>query len=334
MRPLLSLPRSIVSLIAHFHGGERMVRTDNHRGVVLRKSVRLRKGDHFKLLSNTVPPIGPPGLGWLEQMGDCQGTVLSINSIHRGKSHVWGSAALVAPGIALTAAHVVTELKDAGHLDGPDVALLFGGVRRGATTMWVARHVTVVGQTDLAIVSLDLRSRIPRDRTIRVLEMTTRLPGVGEAVMAAGFCAGQEAFDNGPKSSAVNGRMLRTVGQVIAVHQDGRDRVMAPYPCVEIAMAARGGMSGGPVFDREGRLFGLISTSLDDQPYAVVSLIWPALGVSFPTAWPKGLYASSTNLIDASGAGGGGFLRYPDRVSALSDGTPGTFWRDSPGVQF
>lgn len=313
-----------------------MRRSNWHRGTVIAKAPTFRKGSGFRIQSNTVVPQGPPGISWLKNLGDLQGVTLSINSLHAGKSHIWGSAVLVAPGIAVTAAHVFEEIRDAGHLDGPDPVLFFHGCRHGATMNWAARSITVVGKTDLAIISLDLRSRLPKDRTINVVELTTRLPDIGEEVMAVGFRANSDAFANGPGYLEASGRMLRSVGRVLSVLLDGRDSAMAPYPCVEIEIAAPGGMSGGPVFDREGRVFGIVSTSLGDEAYAVASMVWPAFAVPFPTAWPKNLYRPTDTLLNVGVPGRGGFLRYPDRVQFVEgrNGEPGTLWRELIAPRF
>jgi len=45
-----------------------------------------------------------------------------------------------------------------------------------------------------------------------------------------------------------------------------------------------GGMSGGPVFDADGFLIGILSAGMADVSY--VSLIWPALVVKIPLSWP------------------------------------------------
>ncbi len=273
-------------------------------------------------MSVTVPPAGAPGITRLFNLGDVQGTILDVNSMHDGKSHIWGSAALIAPGIAITARHVIDEYMASGHFNGNDYTLLLSGPRRGAMMMWVVRSVTVLGFTDLAILSLDLRSRLPRDRTIRVLELTARLPEVGENVMAVGFRADEHSFVNGPNYSSVSGVTLNSIGRVLGVHQNGRDRVMAPFPCVELELRAPGGLSGGPVFDREGRVFGLLSSSLGSETYSIAAMVWPSLGAKFTPAWPKGLYANPTDLMKVCEPGRGGFLRYPSHIR-LHEGLDG-----------
>lgn len=76
------------------------------------------------------------------------------------------------------------------------------------------------------------------------------------------------------------GNVLVATGTVSAHYPNGRDRSMLPGPCLEIGVNARGGMSGGPAFDDEGQLVGILSSSLehpDGLGPSYVSLLQPAL---------------------------------------------------------
>ncbi len=52
-----------------------------------------------------------------------------------------------------------------------------------------------------------------------------------------------------------------------------------PSVCIEVAMECWGGMSGGPVYNKDGRLVGIVSSSLDSGP-AYVTLVWDAMRFS------------------------------------------------------
>lgn len=49
---------------------------------------------------------------------------------------------------------------------------------------------------------------------------------------------------------------------------------------VRISMETVGGMSGGPVYNENGRLIGIVSSSFDGGP-TYVTLVWDALRFSF-----------------------------------------------------
>lgn len=51
------------------------------------------------------------------------------------------------------------------------------------------------------------------------------------------------------------------------------DRTYGGYPVMQVALTATHGSSGGPVFDRSGRLVGLISGGFDDIDFSIVNKI-------------------------------------------------------------
>jgi hypothetical protein len=53
------------------------------------------------------------------------------------------------------------------------------------------------------------------------------------------------------------------VGEVTQHHLGGRG-AMVPNPVIEVARSTPGGLSGGPAFDKHGKVFGILSVSIDD----------------------------------------------------------------------
>ena len=62
-------------------------------------------------------------------------------------------------------------------------------------------------------------------------------------------------------------------GKLEEEHPKGRDRHMMPGPCCRTSIVIHGGASGGPVFGREGRVFGINSTGYDEMTLSYISQI-------------------------------------------------------------
>jgi S1-C subfamily serine protease len=115
------------------------------------------------------------------------------------------------------------------------------------------------------------------------VEITT--PQLGERLWATGYRQTE-------RSECATLSMFNTSGCVTGVHLEGRgSRLLGP--CIEVAMETYGGMSGGPVFNEDGRLIGIVSSGIasdDARGPTFVSLIWPALVAEVDAGWPSQLW--------------------------------------------
>jgi hypothetical protein len=222
-------------------------------------------------------------------------------SMHFGGSQgytVDGSAALVAPGVALCATHVIESHLDA--LRSNQTACLCLGPSKFGLQIWLLRTVTNVPDTDITILGLACASALPTDRTFRQWTLATRLPKIGERMTLTGFrpTSAVASTDGG---LLCHGNVIASVGAVTATYPAGRDRAMIPWPAVEVDCAALGAMSGGPAYNEEGRLVGLVCTSLTGESGktgpAYVSLLWGAFAYPFSGGWPEGLLPGTRSLL-------------------------------------
>jgi hypothetical protein len=220
-----------------------------------------------------------------------------------------GSAILVAPGIAITAAHVVEDkisLIGAGKMGISCIGPTEGGLQ-----LWRVHKITPLDRTDLVIMTLKYWTDLPADHRFHLPCISTRLPAIGETVMISGFQASafagpvKEVIDGVPVFAIEDGKstysanVRAATGRVVQHHLAGRPGIV-PGPTIEVDIGTDGGMSGGPVFDASGNLIGVLSTCLhheDQKGPSIVSLIVPTLGQRVDACFGKYL-SGSVRLID------------------------------------
>jgi hypothetical protein len=230
-----------------------------------------------------------------------EGRVLTLSSIINGRSHLWGTAALIAPGIAITAKHTLQAFEDDGHLSEDAGSIILVGLRSSGAEIWSVQQFITNDDNDVAILTLSRIVDMIEPYVCNVCELSTVLPNIGERVMQVGFVAGRESYDQCGGTTKMDVTHVITAGKVSDICLDGRDRFSLPGPCIEIRGPTFGGMSGGPAFNERGQMIGIVSRSLDagsDGSPAVswVSLLWPMLFSPFQPAWPPGL--SRATILD------------------------------------
>jgi hypothetical protein len=90
------------------------------------------------------------------------------------------------------------------------------------------------------------------------------------------------------------------VGEVAQHFLNGRGS-MLPGPTIEVACSTPGGLSGGPAFDKNGKVFGILSSSLnheDGRGPSFVSLLWPALVRQVTPFFLPQAFPASVRLLD------------------------------------
>jgi hypothetical protein len=251
-------------------------------------------------------PNDPPGVYPIYNMAHYNGVLLSVHFATDTWSTVEGSAVMVAPGIAFAAAHVIEPLIP--HIMASELGIHCTGLTPSGPRHWHVRHIAKVNGTDLMILSLDYASTVPSDGRFVQAVVTTRLPQIGELVMIAGFRASDENVpaEDGKYFPVKDGHLkyganVRIgVGEVTQHHLNGRGS-MPPGPAIEVACSTPGGLSGGPAFDQNGMLVGILSTSIDDPDErgpSQISLLWPALVQTITPAFLPHLYPGPIRLLD------------------------------------
>lgn len=234
--------------------------------------------------------IGP--MASLEQAGDA---VAVLARMEDSGLKAIGSGVMVAPGLMLTATHVLEELQQG-------TALILTFVPDGEARLWLPTSSSnarargapnLIGpstciDSDISLVACDLASEAHARHPLMLAPMAIELPLPGQRLWAYGFRDGDIVDGTTLISPFVSS------GLVSQCFPNGRGS-MSPAPCIEIDMEAYGGMSGGPVVNDDGELVAIVSSSFDDGPtYAM--LIWDALRLD--TTRSVGLGNTTQERID------------------------------------
>lgn len=257
-------------------------------------------GASIRFQFTTVFPNIPVGHASISDWDSFGSILLCLAFDDPQTSQIEGSAVLIGPGLAL-AAHHVLDPYFADIQSGRRIAYALSPTQEGLL-IWRVAQITV-NETDVAILRLDLATPLP-ESTIRFATLTTRVPAIGEEVLIAGFRSVAEPLSL--KDRREFGIQTRLgVGEVSAIYPLGRDRVLMPYPCIEIRCLTIGGMSGGPAFDRHGHLIGILSSSIGDHDEgpSTASLWWPVVGSKIESCWPRAFIPLPTNIMEMAKRG-------------------------------
>ncbi len=230
------------------------------------------------------------------------GALVHIHVGTKETNAVFGNAALVAPGVAIGAKHVIA--KDLDDVMAGRISIFATAMAKdGRVDYWDVRHI-MFDEDDLAIYSLVRRSALPESKRLTLASLSTRLPAEGEPVMIVGFKweDGSFSHEDGRDVGIVKGHVHASIGVVGDRYPHGRDRSVIPWPCFEVRVGTHPGMSGGPAFDVNGDLVGVLTSGFGDgddpEGISYVSMVHPALWRPFKTAWPNGLFPESTTLLE------------------------------------
>jgi serine protease Do len=107
-----------------------------------------------------------------------------------------------------------------------------------------------------------LNTRLHDVRDFLPLRLTGKWPQVGEEVMAVGFPDLVSIQNQAIDADVLTEHMYGSIGRVTEVLPGGREH--RPWPTFAVDSHWPGGMSGGPVFNQDGEVIGLVSSS--DEP--------------------------------------------------------------------
>ena len=215
-----------------------------------------------------------------------------------------GSGVMVAPGLALSATHVLADHADA--IDERRLSVFCIALRRGGKAdLWAVRRSLrfAADKSDIMFLGVELNSEIADDWFVGCLPITTRAPAEGELLTILGYRFERNEPTPSPIVDSVpvlgRGDLYVATGEMQRLYYPQRDPLLAPFPAIEIHCGALGSMSGGAVLDAGGALVGIISRGWDDGgPPATAAWILHALLFDVTLPWPPGAYRPNTPILD------------------------------------
>lgn len=254
-----------------------------------------------------------------ESLWTFSGLIVAIGFIDKERKGIIGSGIMIAPGLCLTATHVMEEIKK-------KQALLFTFPNEDNMRIWIPKDFNAQQKTsielipfqkpepkysDVGVLSYSPFSKFKDAEDYLFAPIAVSVPKIGERLWATGY---RQISNNGVPKIA----FFIISGLVTEQYLEGRGSHING-PCVEVAMEALGGMSGGPVFNANGSVIGVISSSLegadDSRGPTYVSLAWTSLLSTVYSPWPENHWSENIAGIQAPANGEGARLLGSARVN-------------------
>jgi hypothetical protein len=230
-------------------------------------------------------------------------------------SFVAGTACIIAPGLAITASHVIEDCFNridgqppkTGETSKANIVTFTAGEPGHPYVPLRVHRAFYTDVTDIALLFLTPSSakfsafEWPRPH-LRLLP-----PRVGSNIRAFGYPKSKIEIVDARNHIKLAGRV--TTGIVQEIHHRQRDAGMLKFPCYRTNARFEGGMSGGPVLDDSGAICGLVVAGLppdapDVEHYSHALTLWPMLSIVLDL--PRQGYAKQARypLFDLASLGG------------------------------
>jgi hypothetical protein len=187
-----------------------------------------------------------------------------------------GTAFFISPhGLLATAAHVLEAA--VGRKRGDEAGL--AALQYWHPDQWVMREVTAGSIHSAADVGIFTLGRPMFGMSLppggnKIVAIANALPKAGDSIRTWAYPLVEVTNKDVGQRIRLEANIVPTIyeGQVVEEMPNGRPGILKG-PCYHTTLGIEGGASGGPVFDSEGRVFALNSTSYSGTDITFVSHI-------------------------------------------------------------
>jgi hypothetical protein len=207
-----------------------------------------------------------------------------------------GTAIIIGNNLAITAQHVISDFFAyfEGHqldalpnseIPGTFYMQVFQILNEGKSGLiWNVTRLWSCNFTDIAVLRLTPFSKDAVNYKWRLPILELIPPSVGDRVSAFGYRNARVSQLQGSITWKVDPKT--SIGEVKEVHGEKRDICRLPFPCFQTNARYDGAMSGGPVFNDNGHLCGIICSNLppssdsqEEDHASYVTSLWPLMGL-------------------------------------------------------
>jgi hypothetical protein len=258
---------------------------------------------HVRPVERSVIPVGGEP-NTIQNWDFFDGALVAI-AVTDGKDlDIPGSGVMVAPGLVLTATHLLREHYEPIAAERRSIYCI--GIRpEGRTDIWVTKTLRYPeDESDIAFLGVEPTWDITQDQYVSCFPLTTRQPQVGETLTLVGFrfpdVATSDDLDHiHGIPVAARGHLFASAGEVVKIYEHRRDTAVAPFPMIEVKCGTVGSMSGGAAIDQYGHVVGIISAGWQDiEPPSNVAWITHPLMFAVNLLWPPAVYKPETPFLD------------------------------------
>ena len=200
-----------------------------------------------------------------------------------------GSCCRIAKNFYVTAAHVVKDwLEKFGDNSKQQSFEIWAIHVRGGPeySIWAVDSLWMNPISDIALLHTRPYNDVASaESSVACAALNLIPPKVGERIVGFGHYDPEQNIsvaDDGTRHIEINGFGAATVGEVKEIHHERRDMVRLPFSCFQVNARFDGGMSGGPVFNDQGQLCGVVCSNLppsddNDEHVSYVTTLWPLM---------------------------------------------------------